>query len=436
MVAVPGAAPIAAGRRRQPMPAKAMTNATPDRIDRVLAGPLRWLRFPPALEARFEADTGRARCRHLALTSVFGVAAYELSLFSDHALVPDAFNAALAFKLGLVVPFLAVALSLMLYREPWPWLREALATALGCLAAVGVVFVARQSESPLAVHALYGALLAPVFITLIVRVRFWYALASSLVLTALFAYGTAQMGAVSPHVYIGALMMMIVLCASTLVSNYDLERSERAAYLTALRGRARTELLVRANEELSRISQLDSITGLTNRRGFDEHLPLVWERVCQAGQSVAMLMLDIDHFKRFNDSNGHQAGDACLKDVAQAARSTLRGDDGFFARFGGEEFVAVLPGADLLDGIRAAERMRRAVETMGTVTVSIGIAAAPASDKGTPDEILQAADAALYEAKRRGRNRVWPPIISAEPDLMAATLVPGQSASGEKVDAA
>ena len=134
-------------------------------------------------------------------------------------------------------------------------------------------------------------------------------------------------------------------------------------------------------------------------------------------------MLDVDHFKRFNDRYGHQAGDVCLKRIAESLRAQLRGGDALVARFGGEEFIAVLPGADLLAGTRAAERVRRAIEacairhelaSTGVVTASIGVAATVAAPGGSAKEIIASADAALYEAKRHGRNRVWPPILSSD----------------------
>ena len=151
-------------------------------------------------------------------------------------------------------------------------------------------------------------------------------------------------------------------------------------------------MLNRANQELSRISNLDAMTGLANRRGFDRRLDATWIAAQAAGQSLAVLMLDVDHFKRFNDRYGHQAGDVCLKRIAESLRAQLRGGDALVARFGGEEFIAVLPGADLLAGTRAAERVRRAIEacairhelaSTGVVTASIGVAATVAAPGGS-----------------------------------------------------
>jgi diguanylate cyclase (GGDEF)-like protein len=143
-----------------------------------------------------------------------------------------------------------------------------------------------------------------------------------------------------------------------------------------------------------------------------------------------MLMLDIDHFKRFNDHYGHQAGDQCLRKVADAIRAQLRAGEDLAARFGGEEFIVVLPGATLLDGIRIAERIRRSLEALALphlaspephiVTVSAGVTSAKPSDDFTHGAAIEAADVALYNAKNRGRNRVWPPIMASD-----ATLVPG-----------
>jgi diguanylate cyclase (GGDEF)-like protein len=217
--------------------------------------------------------------------------------------------------------------------------------------------------------------------------------------------------------------VLSIVAVCTLFANFQLERDERRAYLVGLRGRVRGGLLSRANEELSRISNLDAMTGLTNRRGFDQRIGALWTGAERDGRPVAVMMLDVDNFKRFNDHYGHQAGDVCLKEIAEIMRVQTRGGDELVARFGGEELIAVLPGADLVDGIRAAQRVRRAIEARAirhectppqVVTVSLGVAAAPATAGGSTKDVIESADAALYEAKRRGRNRVWPPLLSSD----------------------
>jgi diguanylate cyclase (GGDEF)-like protein len=396
-------------------------NITIADVDRTIAGRFSWMRFPADIEARFEADTGRARHRHLIWAMLIGLVLYNTSLGADQTMLPDVFFEALLVKLGLVTPTVLIG-AYALSRRPPVWLREAIVAATAVATSFAILFLILRSNALLAAHAHYSAILGVVFVNVILRARFWYACATSLVLLFGYTLSVIQLQHFAFEAVVSAVMLLVVTTIATLFANCSLERSERQAYLVRLREAIRNSHLTMANEELSRISNLDAMTGLTNRRGFDAHVGVVWEEARKSAESVAVLMIDVDFFKRFNDSNGHQGGDECLKEVAETARGELRRDDELIARYGGEEFVVLLPGADLVDGIRAGERIRRAIEgcgighqtaPLGVVTASIGVAAAPATSASTPQVLIEAADAALYEAKARGRNRVWPPIMSS-----------------------
>ena len=177
----------------------------------------------------------------------------------------------------------------------------------------------------------------------------------------------------------------------------------------------RTAELEEANRRLEKLSITDALTGLPNRRRFNEVLEAEWFRAKRAGEAVGLALIDVDHFKLYNDHYGHQAGDDCLKQAAIAMRGALRSGPDLVARYGGEEFVLVLPGTHLVGTAIVAERLRAAVARLklphaksshGIVTVSIGIASfVPAADT-VPEKLIELADAALYLAKRDGRNRV------------------------------
>ena len=178
---------------------------------------------------------------------------------------------------------------------------------------------------------------------------------------------------------------------------------------------------------MQRLAIEDGLTGAFNRRHFDEVLRAEHERARRAAQRrrddgsleeaahLALLLIDVDHFKDFNDRFGHPAGDACLRAVVGAVRDAgLRPGD-FVARYGGEEFVVVLPACDIDGAAAVAERIRRQVETLhardesplaAPVSVSIGLAAMCDARDSTPADLLRAADLAMYDAKHNGRNQV------------------------------
>jgi len=168
-----------------------------------------------------------------------------------------------------------------------------------------------------------------------------------------------------------------------------------------------------AYSELAFLSSHDGLTGLYNHKAFQERLVEEVERAERYGHSVALLMLDIDHFKQINDTHGHPAGDAVLRMVAEFMRGHVRPSD-HVARYGGEEFTILLPHASQSGALTSAERLRRTIETravqvtkevMLKVTVSIGVAVFP-DDVLSADKLISAADHALYAAKQAGRNRV------------------------------
>lgn|GEM_PF-748310 len=173
--------------------------------------------------------------------------------------------------------------------------------------------------------------------------------------------------------------------------------------------------LRQARDELEKISLTDGLTGVANRRCFDQMLDLEWRRAMRLRESLTLLMIDIDHFKTLNDRYGHQAGDQCLIQVAQALEASLPRAGDLLARYGGEEFVALLVGTTLEDGEGIAARMLsnvRALEIENVsaatkrVTISVGLVSLTPHEQMVSEQMVRAADHALYIAKEKGRNRV------------------------------
>lgn len=176
-----------------------------------------------------------------------------------------------------------------------------------------------------------------------------------------------------------------------------------------------TRKLDAANQELVRISSSDSLTGVANRRHFDDAISVEWRRSRRHSNSLALLMCDVDHFKLYNDTYGHLAGDECLRRIAWTiSRHTERPSD-IVARFGGEEFAVILPETTIGGALIVAEKIRQGVRELniahgsspsGLVTLSIGIASAAPGFDNPHDDLILSADRALYRAKSEGRDRV------------------------------
>ena len=191
---------------------------------------------------------------------------------------------------------------------------------------------------------------------------------------------------------------------------------------TIVRLRIRNQIeLKRQRDLLARLSHLDGLTGIPNRRALDEALEREWRRGTRSLKPLSLLMMDIDHFKSYNDSCGHLAGDDCLRDVAQSLKVPLGRAADFVGRYGGEEFLAILPETDEAGAMTVAREILGGVANLAiphpasplgeVVTASIGIATAIANRDHQHTWLLQEADKALYQAKQAGRNR----IIAAPP---------------------
>lgn len=189
--------------------------------------------------------------------------------------------------------------------------------------------------------------------------------------------------------------------------------AKEAAYIALQKNQRQ---LAAINHQLEKLAALDGLTGISNRRFFNEQLDKEWRRSLRAGSPISVIMTDIDHFKLYNDAYGHLQGDDCLKQVARTIERCFQRGSDLVARYGGEEFVVVAPLLNAEQAIDKAEEMRVAIAdlgldhkaspTTGHVTVSVGVANCIPSLELSPTQLVQSADNALYEAKASGRNRV------------------------------
>jgi diguanylate cyclase (GGDEF)-like protein len=384
----------------------------------------------------FERASAPRRLRHFLYSGLYSVLLFNLYLLSDQRMVPDVYELALTTRLYVLTPVVLSVVAMGFVLRGWweanapPWLTDTLAMlgTMGVSISLGVVML--STHSPLG--SVYAGGLVPVvmFGNLVQRLRFRFALAATLVsLVVCMVTLVVRHDMPSPfkvlELPVAVLLWMVAIYS--LMSNFNLEMDERQRFLQAERARALRTQLEQTHDDLRRASRLDALTGLPNRRQFDEFLAAqiaVQQAHPQASAhshaaptaQLAVLLIDVDHFKAFNDRYGHPAGDQCLRLVATALSDTLPGNAGLLARWGGEEFALLLPGTDAAHALALGQRLCQAVsrlamrhETSATadhVTISCGVACGPSvcsqRDAGL---LMQAADAALYDAKDQGRNR-------------------------------
>jgi diguanylate cyclase (GGDEF)-like protein len=368
------------------------------------------LQFPRKLEAAFERDTGAQRCHELIVRAYIGIVIYDLFAFADWWATPELFWTALWVRMAFFTP-VSLVLVATLYARPSPFLRESIICLGGGAIATGTIIYLMAVSGKAPQDTLHESMtLVVLFLTVVQRTRFSYLAPTCLLFLAVHVFALAYFYQYPLGQQVAINMVFAATVIFALVASYTMERDLRLHYLLSLRERAR-------NHELDRMSRRDALTGLGNRRSLEEALAAC-EQVNGLRDLLSIVLLDIDHFKMFNDTAGHQAGDLCLKRVASIVQAELRGQADHAFRFGGEELIVVLPKTVLPKAIGIAERIRQAIEVAGiphpalpagsVVTASFGVACSRPGHNMLPAAVVADADAALYIAKRNGRNRVWP----------------------------
>ena len=364
-----------------------------------------WLRFTPNLEARFEHDTSPARRRPLLINLILGLVIYNLFGFVDPIAFPDILPEAFILR-HVIYTVVSIAVVYGVYTATTAWVREMILLLGGLWSAGVTVLLIMLSDNTIGDQLLYSLMPMIMFDVLVLRQRFPYALALGI---GFMIMHTAAMTTVAAENYLpgGTSGLVATVVLFTLMAGHAIENESRKNYLTSLREEMR-------RHSLEKLTLLDPLTVIGNRRALEIRL----QELSDLGtlESAAIIFADIDHFKAYNDSFGHVVGDECLRRIAGLLVAEVRGDGNRVFRFGGEEFVAVLPG--LGDGAAAlvAERMRRAVARAAiphcwptqtaAVTVSFGVASLWPGEEHDIKGLLERADAALYRAKTDGRNCV------------------------------
>lgn len=383
------------------------------------------LRFDSHEEERqFEKASQETRLRHFMISGWISLLTYNGFLVVDWLVSPDVFALGVLVRLMVFTSFgMATMLVARAYRHvilamPSSF-TEGMVILTGIMAALSVAVVL---TSPAMGHSewtvYYHGGFVPVIIygTVVQRLRFRMAAAfcGAVLLIHWFCMAAVYRDAAAP--VLPMLLLISSVAFYTLIINYRLEYEERQQFLRQQRGKVLRDQLDRSRIELENASRCDPLTGVANRRAFDQIMLEAWTQAMVERTPLSLLLVDVDHFKAYNDFYGHPAGDECLRAVAQTLHGVVSACGGLVARWGGEEFAIVLPGHALAQALEVAGRARQAIQsanlrhersgTAATVTASLGVAATVPSPDADWAELLAQADAALYEAKRGGRNRV------------------------------
>lgn len=402
----------------RPAPGHPEPAASGPHIEAVLARPGWRLRFPRPLEQEYERDSLALRAKQMIALNVLGGGSFWL-LSRQVADQLGAFakpGAVLRWAvIGLILTLALINTRQVVQRRPRIRRSVELTTTIGSATITAWIFIAAHFGADLLSTVKPGGLLLVImYSSILARQQFRYVVAVDVYVLAgyvLLARSEQPLGQV---VIAGNLRLFFTAVLFTLCANFMMERRERRAYLLRRLDVERRTALSESALALTRLSVCDALTGLANRRSFDAQLKAAWHAGSTRDVPVALLHVDVDFFKRYNDMYGHPAGDGCLQSVARALATVADRNEGFVARVGGEEFSLLLPGRDVDAAARVAAQVCTAVVALGVVhdgsavagwvTVSVGVAALrPGCTE--PAMLLRAADRALYAAKRAGRDQ-------------------------------
>lgn len=371
--------------------------------------------FEPELEKRYEAFSQESRNRSLRFWLLFGLVFRVVGLSSEMAIGGDMPIYGLAFRLGILVPVVLVSLPFLAPRYS---LRTqglaATAAPFLCVVAISLLGTIAPAGHEFRYFFLGGVNI--VAINLVMPLRFRHAVAYTLAsIAAYLLIAVSGLGGLEFHAVADIVFLYSAAGLASLAVAYRNDAADRRAFLASEQINAQAAELARANEELQRLLATDALTGVYNRRYLDQSIIKSGESAIAARTHLGMIMVDVDHFKAYNDMLGHRAGDECLREVARAITANVRHDTDIVTRYGGEEFAVLVPGMPPEGTEALGERIRAAIEALAiphprapgaTVTVSVGTSAAIPDGTEALDELMERADSALYRSKHLGRNRV------------------------------
>lgn len=382
-------------------------------LQRSLRAGRRSLHFPAELERIYRLFVFPSRRQRYALLAAIALICYDLFIVCDWFILPDIFALAAVVRLLVVTPAILIGI-LLTRRKGGARLLEPVASGLLLLSLGSLSLFMVLSSHPNVIHYYSGIAVILMFSNMVIRQPFPYALTVSLTTCLLYVVTVSQVQVMSMEAAISSTTVVFTSALFSLVGNYQMEFEHRRDFLLSALQQISSRKLARMNSKLEHLSLTDGLTGLANRRHFDLTLQREWHVALRNRYPVALVFLDVDHFKNYNDHYGHPAGDVCLQRIGGVLTRVSRRAQDLPARYGGEEFVVLLPHTDEEHAGLLAEEVRRDIEELGiehhyseaapVVTVSLGVAAFVPDKDLHADDLVSLADQAMYEAKSAGRN--------------------------------
>ena len=434
------------------MPGTSIHDLAITEIERLSKKGFQRLALPEPLEGGFEQSTFVQRSERLWIEGLIAIGFFNIYVIADYLIRGGASWFPLQVRLCIVTP-IALLINISMRWSHDKIYRETSIALASCLIGITHLYLERNTNATSSAYAQVGLIVAVIFVNVVMRLQFMYALTASAVLLASDLVFIRLDHFLNPSEKLLGITLAVCAISMTVVANYSIGRDERLAYLMRLRSEIQSRELSFLNVELQKISRIDTLTGIANRHAYELQFAKLWRKAVDSGICLSAIVIDIDHFKMTNDTRGHLYGDRVLARVASLLSQSLRCKDDFAARFGGEEFVVLLPGANQHGALIVAERIRKLVEVAGSPalpepgshprlsTVSCGVATCWPSDSICQEDLIDSADKALYRAKAAGRNQVrWGELTSAARKRPSAErrvlrgLMRGDSGSWAKVD--
>ncbi|TPI71830.1 diguanylate cyclase [Mesorhizobium sp. B2-8-9] len=384
-------------------------------VDRLLARRTRDIRLKGEIKRLFRARVWPQTAKIIRAWMIWVALLDLLTLALNMLMLPSAIAQSMLLP-GAIIPPVVVAVVLA-WRKPRPSWFEGASLIVGMfLILLSVALVGVSAGGEFYERQLNVMLFVAITAIIIFGIPLAWTVAIAALALGLYLVFQVQNPAIEHGSAVAGTLFFASGIFATVAARRIITILAQKTFLFELRDRRRVAELAKANDRLELLAKTDPLTGIANRRWMTETLDHLWGNDKRCLDGAAMLMCDIDHFKKLNDHLGHSEGDRCLVEVANIIQDNIRRDRDCVARYGGEEFLVLLPGVTEEEAVSVAERVRRSIEAAAlpnpgsrvsrSVTLSIGVAVQTADEAISPEQLQRQADAALYLAKQSGRNRV------------------------------